>query len=266
MNETTYDAPRVSADEAYAALDGMGKRLRQQHTVGMFRSDTTIEVFCSGTRLASWNGVFAPRVGATHLDIDEVAAGLDEIAATGLPYSLTSRASAREVLEPLAESRGLTLAEEIPLMVLDDLANAVLPEAPPELSMRRASVEDHRTYLRAAASAFETKYELARQAVPVAQLADSAQRYWLGTVGKSSVVATNVVLGDWVGLFNVGAHPEMRRRGYGTAVVAQALRDGLASGARHALLTSTPASYGVYTAMGFRAVERCPVWVSQEAA
>jgi hypothetical protein len=267
MTRASYGDPAflVTADETFAAYAALGQLSNARRPRRTFRSGPTADVFSNGLPVATGNGVFAPRAGAAYVDVAEVTAGLDEIATTGLPYSLTCRASARATLEPLADARGLTLAEEMPVMVLDDLSTATLAAVRPELAVRRAGPDDYEDYLRQGARAFGVPYEWAAQFVPFELFADRSLRYWIGAVGDSAVIATDFVLGDWVAVFAVGTPPELRRRGYGTAITAQALRDGLESGARHAVLAATEAGYGVYTAMGFRTVERCPIWVSADA-
>jgi predicted GNAT family acetyltransferase len=70
-----------------------------------------------------------------------------------------------------------------------------------------------------------------------------------------------VTLDDYVGVFNVATPPEHRRRGYGAAITARVVSDGLAAGARWAWLQSSPAGYRVYEELGFRTLERWLAWV-----
>ena len=62
-----------------------------------------------------------------------------------------------------------------------------------------------------------------------------------------------------VGVFNIATPPEHRGRGYGRAVTARVVADGVRAGARTAYLQASPMGLGVYQRMGFRTGEtwRC---------
>jgi predicted GNAT family acetyltransferase len=88
-------------------------------------------------------------------------------------------------------------------------------------------------------------------------------RGYVGEVGGEPVVtAMSVTLEQGVGIFNVATPPAYRRRGYGAAATARALRDGLDDGASWVWLQSTEAGYGVYETLGFATLERWPCWVT----
>lgn len=253
----------VTADEVALALSAISERTRETRTHGWYRVGPTAEVFSNGIPIALFNGVFAPRGGVDVPDPDEVGAALDGLKAEGLPYSLRYRPSAGALLEPLALERGLTLESEEPIMVLDDLQTLAHTPAAPELEIRRVTGSDYEAFLHAGAAAFEATYDEAAIVIPKVRLDDPAQRYWMGVVeGVPALIGCGVVVGEWVGIFNVGTAPAFRRRGYGAAITAQALRDGLEAGARHGVLTSSPMGFGVYSALGFRVIERWPFWVS----
>jgi ribosomal protein S18 acetylase RimI-like enzyme len=253
----------ATADEVALALSAISEHTRRTRTQGWYRVGPTAEAFSNGLPIPLFNGVLAPRGGVEAADPVEVARALDEVKAEGLPYSLRCRPSARDVLEPLALEHGLTLESEEPVMVLDALEALAPTPAAPELEIRRVTGPDYETLLHAGATAFEATYEEAAIVIPRTRLDDPAQRYWVGLVeGVPALIGCGVVVGEWVGIFNVGTAPAYRRRGYGAAITAQALRDGLAAGARHGVLTSSPMGFGVYAGLGFRVVERWPYWVS----
>jgi predicted GNAT family acetyltransferase len=64
--------------------------------------------------------------------------------------------------------------------------------------------------------------------------------------------------------FNIATPPADRRRGYGAAVTARAVTDGLAAGARWSWLQSSVAGYPVYERLGFRTVESWQSWLSPD--
>ena len=71
-----------------------------------------------------------------------------------------------------------------------------------------------------------------------------------------------VTLGAFVGIFNVATPPAQRRRGYGAAVTARAVTDGLAAGAAWSWLQSSPPGYRVYESLGFQTLESWHTWLS----
>jgi N-acetylglutamate synthase len=68
-------------------------------------------------------------------------------------------------------------------------------------------------------------------------------------------------LEDHVGVFNVATPSRHRRRGYGAAVTARVVADGVAAGASWAWLQSSPSGYAIYERLGFRTLERWLTWV-----
>jgi predicted GNAT family acetyltransferase len=73
------------------------------------------------------------------------------------------------------------------------------------------------------------------------------------------------VADDHVGVFNVAVAPDHRRRGYGAALSARTVLDGLATGARRALLMSSEMGLSVYQQLGFREIERWSYWLPPDA-
>ena len=80
--------------------------------------------------------------------------------------------------------------------------------------------------------------------------------------GHPVTTGIGVTLGAFVGIFNVATPPAHRRRGYGAAVTARAVSDGLAAGASWSWLQSSPPGYQVYQRLGFRTVESWHTWLS----
>jgi predicted GNAT family acetyltransferase len=73
-----------------------------------------------------------------------------------------------------------------------------------------------------------------------------------------------VTIDTSVGIFNIATPPEFRRRGYGAAVTARAITDGLEAGATWAWLQSSAIGLRVYEALGFRTSEEWTCWQSPE--
>jgi hypothetical protein len=103
------------------------------------------------------------------------------------------------------------------------------------------------------AAGFETGEEPFRQMVTPGTLRLPGVRCYLGDVGGHPVTTgIGVTLGAFVGIFNVATPPAQRRRGYGAAVTARAVTDGLAAGAAWSWLQSSPSGYQVYEHLGFQ--------------
>jgi N-acetylglutamate synthase len=88
-------------------------------------------------------------------------------------------------------------------------------------------------------------------------------RAYVGKIDREPVAtAVGVSLENHVGIFNVATLPAHRRRGYGAAITARAVCDGLDQGARWAWLQSSPAGYSVYENLGFKLRESWECWIT----
>ena len=54
--------------------------------------------------------------------------------------------------------------------------------------------------------------------------------------GRVAATGLAMIEGDWVGLFDIVTHAELRRRGHARTIVAALLREAWELGARHAYL------------------------------
>jgi ribosomal protein S18 acetylase RimI-like enzyme len=82
-------------------------------------------------------------------------------------------------------------------------------------------------------------------------------RWYVGRVAGAVVTtALGITHEGATGVFNVATPPKHRARGYGTAITARAVRDGLTDGASFAYLQSSESGHGVYRRLGFRDVEQ----------
>ena len=80
--------------------------------------------------------------------------------------------------------------------------------------------------------------------------------------GEPAVSGFGYTLGDGVGIFNIATPPAWRRHGYGAAMTARVIADGLADGGRWAWLQSSPAGYFIYERLGFHALESWHAWLA----
>ena len=84
---------------------------------------------------------------------------------------------------------------------------------------------------------------------------DGSWRHFVGRVRSEPVATASLLLtGDTGGIYFVCTTPEFRRRGYGAAVTHRTMVEAAASGAKYAVLGSSPMGQTVYERLGFRTV------------
>lgn len=85
---------------------------------------------------------------------------------------------------------------------------------------------------------------------------EGALHAYVGEVAEEAVTtALGMRVDDNLGILNVATVPAHRRRGYGAAVTARAVSDGLEAGARWAWLMASPSGEPVYRSLGFATIE-----------
>jgi hypothetical protein len=215
----------------------------------------------SGVALPTLNGVWVDS-----LDIDTVVVDnlLDRVAATGLPHCLQVRPVGDDQVNDLTTARGMTRdARAIPLMTLEDFGQLGVAQEAGEMVIRELEPVDAHLHARLAAVGFEAPVEAFLQLMTPSVLAVPGVRCYLGEVGNQPVTTgLGVTLGTFVGIFNIATPAAHRRRGYGAAVTARAVSDGLAAGATWAWLQSSEPGYPIYKRLGFRTAEAWSCWLS----
>jgi N-acetylglutamate synthase len=214
----------------------------------------------TGVAVPTLNGVWAERVDA---DTSDIADLLDQVAATGLTHCLQFRPGGADRLVELATRRSMARDEVIPLMALEDHGQLAAAQAVSGLTIRELSPGEAHLHARMAAVGFEVPVEMFLQLMTPSVLAAPGVRCYLGEVGGQPVTTgLGVKLGSYVAIFNIATPPGQRQRGYGAAVTARAVADGLAAGARWSWLQASPAGYKVYERLGFRTVETWQCWLA----
>lgn len=207
------------------------------------------------------NGVW---VGGVDPDAGDISDLLDEVAATGLPHCLQFRPGASDRLTELATSRGMTREDSIPLMALTDPGRLSAAQEVQGLTIRELSPDEAQVHARVGAAGFEAPVEMFLQLMTPAMLATTGARCYLGEAGGQPVTTGfGVTIGPYVAIFNVATPPVHRRHGYGAAVTARAVSDGLTAGAAWSWLQATPAGQPVYERLGFKTVETWPCWIAE---
>lgn len=211
----------------------------------------------TGMLVPTLNGVFVLGEQAEAETIEDALAALQ---ATGLPFCLQTRPAWSAKAARVAAAHGLERFDDVPLMVL---ASPVAADPPPALSIRRLAPDEALLHCQIAGEAFGASPELFAQLMTPTVMGLAGLRAYLGEVGgQPAVTALSITIGEAVGIFNVATPDKHRRRGYGAALTAHAVAEGLAAGASWAWLQSSPAGYGVYERLGFLTLERWPCWIS----
>jgi hypothetical protein len=250
----------VDADMAASALAGTWQRLLSAIADGWGVREGGVIGGVTGVHLPTLNGVWAEQVNP---DPATVAALLDRVAATGLPHCLQLRPGCRPALAELAPMRGMIRHDDGPLMVVENPALLGRAQQVAGLEIRQLNPGEAQRHVQVAAAGFETNEQPFRQLVTPGVLGLPGVRCYLGEVGGHPVTtAIGVTLGAFVGIFNVATPPAQRRRGYGAAVTARAVTDGLAAGAAWSWLQSSPPGRRVYERLGFQTIESWHTWLS----
>jgi N-acetylglutamate synthase len=193
-----------------------------------------------------------------------VAALLDEVSRAGVPYSLTLRPGCDEAFIRLAAARGMVPVPEATLMAVDaaGAAAAALP-LPAGLAIQRLAPERVSRHAVVAAAGFGIGRDIFLRAVTPCLLRLAPVRCYVGEVaGQPVTTGLSVTLGSCTAIFNIATMPGFRGRGFGTAVTARAVADGLAAGSTWCWLEATVAGVPAYRRVGFQALEPLRSWVS----
>jgi N-acetylglutamate synthase len=250
----------VEADTAAAALTGAW-----QHLLGAVPGGWTIPAagavaLVTGVHVPSLNGVWS-----THIDPDLgiVAGLLDRVAATGLPHCLQLRPGGSPALADLAARRGMHQDREHPLMVLGEPALLSPSRQVTGLAIRQLDPGDAGLHATVAAAGFAAPEEPFRQLLTPDVLRVPGVRCYLGEAGGQPVTTgMGVTVGGSVGVFNIATVSACRGLGYGAAITARVVSDGLTAGAAWSWLQSSPNAYRLYARLGFRSAGSFRPWSS----
>lgn len=196
-------------------------------------------------------------------DPAEIRRLLGLLAARGLPHVLQMRPGSGAVALAVAEEEGMAPDEDLPLMRLDDPSRLEpADQAVPELAVRRLGADEAALHAQTAAAGFEQDADHFLRLLPPQVMSAYGLRAYVGEVeGQVVTTALGVTRGGCVGVFNVATPPAHRGHGYGAAITARTVQDGLAAGARWAWLQSSASSHRLYEALGFETLERWRRWV-----
>jgi N-acetylglutamate synthase len=229
---------------------------------GRFLCQDGVCAMVTGIPAPSFNGVWSSRPAPA---VAAVAALLDEVCRAGVAYSLKLPPGCDQAYTRLAAARGMGPVADTTLMALDAAgggAAAAIP-SPAGLEIQRLAPELARRHAVVAAAGFGTAPDIFLRAITPDLLRLASVRCYVGEVaGRPVTTGFSVTLGSCTGIFSVATVPGARGRGYGTAVTARAVADGLAAGSAWCWLEASAAGLPVYRRVGFRVIEPRRNWVS----
>ena len=215
-----------------------------------------VAAFDSGTDIARFNAVAAPTGAAAPRAVGRLA---EALAARTDSFSLHTPVPCSRALRDMAHDLHL-IEEQEPLMLLEPrhlVAAANTSDA--QISrLRPDQIERH-------VDVWARGFGVPAEALTPWLGSDLLYRpnviaYQASLDGVDVATALGIVADGFVGVFNVACVESHRRRGYGAALTAKVVLDGL-GGADMAVLTSSPSGDGVYRALGFREVARWAQWL-----
>lgn len=204
----TAGAAQTRADAAAVALGSAWQVWTTAAPRGGFRRKDGLFSAVTGIAIAGFNGVWTE-----HPDFDHQVLGefLDQVAATGLPYCLQVRPAARTRVAKVAEARGMTLEEKVPLMVLHEPALLDAAQHVDGLTIRQLDPDDVALHNQLSAAAFGAPLELLGQVITPDVLRTDGSRFYIGeSAGAPVTTGSGLTIGDAVGIFNI-ATPESQR-------------------------------------------------------
>jgi GNAT superfamily N-acetyltransferase len=235
------------------------------YLTGVVRCTTGAEVARSGGVVTiltglpfDWfNQVLIEREETTPAD---VLTGLARARERGLPFVVRLRAAIDDRFIPILTQAGLAARgpeASTPGMVASPIdPAAIAAHAPPELEIRRvtngAGIDAHR---QVATAGFGSDPAVLL-GTACADLLDRPECVvYLGYMDGDPVVSgLGWRTGSTIGVYSIATIPTARRRGYGAAMTARVVADGVIAGCDAAALQASEMGRPIYERMGFRTV------------
>jgi GNAT superfamily N-acetyltransferase len=183
----------------------------------------------------------------------ELAAAVGEVEAAGTPCFVQVIEDRCPHVTAAAAELGLTERGRVVGMVA---APSDVRGVPAAASVRRVDDEEGlRLTLDVAAAGFGSPIEVIDVLYTPRIMAAPGVAFYLAEVdGEPVATGVGCIVEGLAGVYSVATPPEHRRRGYGSAVVAQIVADGFAAGAQLAYLQASAMGTSVYAKLGFRRV------------
>ena len=212
---------------------------------------------CPGLPIPPFCGILALDPAADRRLAASLAGLVDGFDRHRMPPWLLLADGAFPESERAARDLGLTESVELPGMVL--VPGELAAPRPVDAAVRRitAAAADRRRFAETAAAGFGIPPAAAELITRAAAVDTPGIAYYLAdTAAGAAACAIGYLVDDTLGVYVVGTLPDRRRRGLGGAIVARAVSDGFARGARLAYLQSSPIGLSMYRQLGFREVSR----------
>jgi ribosomal protein S18 acetylase RimI-like enzyme len=249
---------RVNADRFAAAMTDLWRHLNTSIPGSRLLCKDGAAAWITGIPYAGFNCVWTQQPNPA---VSAVMALLDEVAGAEVPFTFALRSGSDAVLADLAAARGMKPDEELPLMVLDATAGIGAIRRAQGLVIRQLGPHEAPVHAKVAAAAFGGPEEMYMPSPDL--MRPAGVRCYVGEAdGRPVATALSVTVGEFTGIFSVATAPAYRRRGFGTAVTARAVADGVLAGAAWCWLQASDDGYPVYRNLGFRTIETWSRWVS----
>jgi N-acetylglutamate synthase len=246
-----------ATDEVAAAVAEAWQEIVPCLASGSLSRKDGVAALVTGLPVPTLNGVWLEHVNPSPAVVSSM---LDEVAATGLPHSLQLRPNSDRALTELAGKRGMRPDGEVPIMRLDTIP---ADSHPAGLSIRQLAPDEVLAHVQVATAVFHLSQDDYLRLCPPDLLWRGSFRAYTGEVnGQPVTTAVSVTQGRHTAIFSVATLPDFRGRGFGGAVTARAVADGLAAGASWCWLQSSDSGYPVYRDLGFETIEWWQLWLS----
>lgn len=248
------------ADAAASALGWVWESWSAVIEGGWFERRDGLFASVTGVPLAGFNGVWTERNDFDQRAFEEL---LDYVAASGVPFCVQVRPGCSERAAAAATARGMTMPSREPLMILDDPSRIEAAQRVEGLTIRELDPDEASAHNAIATLGFGISLDLLERMITPAILRTAGTRFYVGEwEGIAVTTGTGVTNGPSVGIFNIATPEEYRGRGFGAAVTARAVSDGLADGAEWSFLQSSQLGFEVYKRLGYSVVELWDCWIS----
>jgi len=250
----------VDADTVASALATTYEHVLKAVPEGWIRRRGGVMAGVTRVALARLNGVWPESAEPDSVVISQL---LDEVASEGVPYSLQLRPGASARSRELAARRDMLPGEPVPLMLLEDAHGIGAFIDVDGLVVRELLPDEADAHAMVVGGGSALLIGLFREFITPAVLALPGVRCYVGEVdGQPVTTGMGIRLGPSVGVFGIATLPARRGLGYGAAVTARAVADGLTAGAQWSWLQSSAAGHGVYVRLGFTDIESWDFWTT----
>lgn len=233
---TAHDANFVGFFQAAAGVLDAGT----QATYG------SVPVVTTGVPAPFFNGGWVTQPASP----SDIGSALEHLRGSGMPFVLHVRSdlpSAERLLSPF----GIDPDGVLPCLAIEPVP---VPQAPPELVMRRVGDAEWDDFLDATGRGFGMPRAMVEALYAPALLAMPGVRAYVGYAGEEPVTVSTSFRSDaTLGIYSVATVAEARGNGYGTAATWHLLRDA-EPGWEVAVLQASDMGRPIYERMGFRLV------------